>query len=449
MSIFNRFGITAVDGAINDYLKNVSPEFQEKLNLWLDMVQGKAPWNTENKPSGIIAAIKGTLIIPCTEEIQIDGENEKLIEAMRNLHAKADENIGNMVTCGGSLVRPVYANGKCQFEIIKQGYYIPTSHDFDGTLTGAVIMKKFQDGKKEFLLCENHEYKNKTHTVRLDIYRIENGGSFFKATLQDCTQTAEMTHTYQYENVKMPFIIELRNPFPNDIDFSNNAIALYGGHENLIRDCDRQYNEINWEQIAGRTIVFADEDLFKSYQNANGKTESVHLTPELEKTVVQLHGNGTSEEKIYTHSPTLRTEQQIKAYNEILRELEKVCRFGFGTLSDTQMQMKTATETKSGKEITYSTVDKYESELEHKYRHIAYVFAYMLSVYEGVKFDPKILITYDEADRKDPATEKLQDMQEVNAGIMNKHEYRMKHYGETEEEAKANTPEIISGGFVM
>lgn len=447
MNIFSRFGVTSVEG-MSDYLKNISPELQEKINLWLAIAQGKADWNKENPPSGVISAIKGVLTIPINEEIKIDSKNEKLLEVMTKLHERSDETVGNMATCGGSLLRPIYSNGKTQFEIIKQGYYIPTTRDFDGTLTGAVILKEIVDGKKRYLLCEVHKFENKTHSVTMELYRNENG-TLNKVGLKSCTQTENLTPSYTWKNVEKPFIVEFRNPFPNDIDFSQNPTALYGGHENIIKDCDRQYNEINWEQVAGRTMVFADEDLFKSHQGTDGEVRAVKMPGELSKVVVQLNGNGTSEEKIYTHSPSLRTEQQVKAYNENLRALENVCRFGFGTLSNAQLQMKTATEAKGGKEITYSTINKYESELESKYKHAAYIFAIMLKEYENVAFNDEIIITYDESDRKDAALTRQEDLQELNAGVMNKWEYRVKHYGETEEEAKANTPEEINGNFVM
>lgn len=120
-----------------------------------------------------------------------------------------------------------------------------------------------------------------------------------------------------------------------------------------------------------------------------------------------------------------------------------------GTLSNLQEAIQTATQYKGGKSVLYNTVDVFESEFENKYKELAYVFAYMLSVYEGIPFNYEINITYDESDRKDAAMQRQEDMQEVNSGIMRKDEYRVKHYGETEEEAKANLPEVETDNFMM
>lgn len=448
MNIFSRFGINEIDGELAEYTKLLSEDMQKKLVLWLQIQKGEAPWNEESKPSGVIASIVGAIADPVMEEMKIESENEHLKNLMADVHSHSPELVGNDVCVGSSIIRPMFSNNKVQYEIIKNGFYIPSSYDMDGTLTGCVILKKIIDNKKQFMLVEKHSFNHPIHTVEENIYRIQNG-NFKKVSLQECSQTEGMSEFYSWDNVELPMIVEFRNPRQNTIDESPCPIALYGGHENLIEDCDRQYNEINWEQIAGRTRIFADEDMFKSYQGADGKLKKVLLPEALQKVIIKLNGNGTAEEKIQTHSPTLRTEQQISAYQQILREIENVCRIGKGTLSDLSEVIQTATQYKGGKSVLYNTVNTFESEFEKKYKHLAYIFAYMLSAYQSVPFNPEISITYDDSDRKDASMERQADLMEVNAGLMQKWEYRMKHYGEDEETAKANVPENISGGFVF
>ena len=446
MSLFQRFGIERFEDLhISELL---SAEMQEHINLWLSMAQGKAYWNEEYKPSGVIPSIVGAISDPVSEEIKIESKNEKLSEIMNELDSHSAELVSNLVTCGSSLIRPIFSNGAVRFEIIKLGYYIPTSYDLDGRITGAVICKNIVENKKTFLLLEKHNFSNKIHSVIMELYRTE-AGNFWKTNLKDCEKTKDLTESYIWENVEKPFIVEIRNPRANEIDYSNVPCALYAGHENLIEDCDRQYQEINIEQINGRSVLFADEDMFRTRQDSNGKKKKVFLSEALNRMIIKLNGNGTAEEKIHEHSPTLRTAQQIEAYQQILREIENVCRIGKGTLSNLQEAPQTATQFKGGKTVLYNTVNVIESEFEKKYKELAYIFAYMLSAYESVSFNPEITITYDESDRKDPALQRQEDLQEVNAGIMSKEEYRMKHYGETLEEARANLPEEKTDNFMM
>lgn len=448
MNIFSRYGIKEIDGELKDYTKLLSTEMQEKICLWLAMAKGNAEWNEEFPSSGVIPTIVGAIADPVGEEIKIESENEELMKLMAEVHAKSNESVGNMVTLGSDIIRPIYSNNKVQFEIIKNGFYIPISYDFDGTLISCVILKKIQDEKKEFLLLEKHTFNYPKHTIEMSLFRIMNG-TFRKTSLEDCSQTEGLTESYTWEDVEKPMIVEFRNPRPNNIDDSPLPCALYGGHENLIKDCDRQYNEINWEQIAGQTRIFADVDMFKDSMGSDGKKKKVYLPDALNKVIVKLNGNGMAEEKIQTHSPTLRTEQQIAAYQQILREIENVCRIGKGTLSNLEEQIQTATQYKGGKAVLYNTINTFESEFEKKYKHLAYIFAYMLSAYNNIPFNDEITITYDESDRKDSSIQRAEDIQEVSANIMNKWEYRMKHYGEDEETAKANVPEVSVGGFVF
>ena len=97
--------------------------------------------------------------------------------------------------------------------------------------------------------------------------------------------------------------------------------------------------------------------------------------------------------------------------------------------------------------MLYTTVDAYESELEAKYRHVAWCFAYLLSAYERVPFNPEITVSYNDAARKDPDQMRLAAIQELNAGIISKAEYRMRIFGEPEEIAIEKVPAVDEPAF--
>ena len=427
---------------------NVTAEMQEKINLWADMIAGTAPWNLKYKPSGVINAISGALTNPVDEEIKVTAFSDKLNDVMTILDSNSNQIVSDMVLSGGCVCRPVYSNSRIQFELIRLGNYIPTHYDLDGTLTGAMLLKSFIDGKKDFLLVENHSYKNKTHSVNLELFRTD-GGKMEKVNLSSCSQTAGLTESWQWENVDKPFIIEFRNRRQNNIDGSQFPVAIYSGYENLIEDADRQYNNINWEQIAGRTKTFIDEDLLPK-KKLEGTSKTYTVVPQDMKDVfVMLEGNGVDAAKIQEHSPQLRTAQQIEAFNEILRRIELACNIGKGTLSNLESSVQTATQYTGGKKALYTAVDTIESELELKYHHCAYVFAYMLSAYEGIKFDDAIEITFNDSARKDPMQMKAEAIQELQNNILNPWEFRMKFYGEDEATAKANCPTVDNGSLTV
>ena len=312
MSLFFKYNVESVTGIKT----SVSSVMVNKIDLWNLILQGRAPWNNEAAPSGIVNATVGQIANAVNEEVDVFSDNEKLNEVMHKLNENSKEIVQYMIALGGCVVRPVYKNDRLQYEIVRLGNYIPTSYDLDGTLLGCVITKKIDEGDKEFLLLERHNYRNKTHSVTMELYRIKNG-SLAKTTLDACTVTAGLTAAYSWDNVEKPFIVEFRNREPNTIDGSNVPCALWRTTENLIENVDKQFSRLNWEQEGGEMVVFADEDLFKKHQVKKGEKVTKQLSPTLEKLVVKISGNGTSEEKIQTHAPALRTQAQKDALNEM------------------------------------------------------------------------------------------------------------------------------------
>lgn len=441
MSLFFKYNVESVTGIKT----SVSSVMVNKIDLWNLILQGRAPWNNEAAPSGIVNATVGQIANAVSEEVDIFSDNKKLNEVMHKLNENSKELVQYMIALGGCVVRPVYKNGRLQYEIVRLGNYIPVSYDLDGTLLGCVITKKIDEGDKEFLLLERHNYRNKTHSVTMELYRIKNG-SLAKTTLDACTVTAGLTAAYSWDNVEKPFIVEFRNREPNTIDGSNVPCALWQTTENLIEKVDKQFSRLNWEQEGGEMVVFADEDLFKKHQVKKGEKVTKQLSPTLEKLVVKISGNGTSEEKIQTHAPALRTQAQKDALNEMLRRCEIAWNIGKGTLSDLGEVSQTATQYTGGKKALYTLVDTIESELEQKYKDLAYIFAYMLSAYENVKFNDNLVIKYNDTARKDPEAIRRAALEEVMQGIISPAEYRERIFGEDEETAKAKVPEVNAAG---
>lgn len=428
---------------------NISPAMKEAIELWGAIWSGHASWNKKYPSCGVMENIAGMLSTAIGEEIKVTSDNYAIKDVLQHLNDNNHVVVQYMVGIGAALMRPVFANGKTQYEIVPLGKYLPTRYDFDGTLTGAVITKQLIEGDKKILLVENHLYENKSHTVQTEVFEIS-GETLKKRNLADFSQTKDITPLYTWENVDTPFIVEFRNRFVNRIDGSQVPVSMIAGNENLIEDADKQYARLIWEQQGGELKVFADEDLFSKRQGRDGQESTVQIDSELKKLFVTFHGDtqeGTS--KIFTHAPQLRTEQQIAALQQILKRIELAMNVGKGTLSDLEQVQQTATQFTGGKKAFYSIVDTIESELEKKYKQCAYIFAYMMSAFTGALYDPDISIEFNDMTRKDPMQVKQTAMQEVAAGLLNKWEYRVKFYGEDEDTAKANTPEPIMPTFPM
>ena len=415
----------------------ISPDMEAHINLWNQILAGSAPWNKEAPCSGVIDSIAGAIDDNVAEEMHVYAESERLQEAMDDLTSRASDIVQYMCLCGGCVVRPVYANGKLKYELLQLGNYIPTNYDMDGTLTGVILIKDFQESGKDYSLVEKHLYMNET--VKVMLYE-KRGERYEQRPLSATNKSAELTEEYVWKDIPKPMFVEFRSRKTNNIDGSRVPVAIYSGRENLLEDADRQYCRINWEQEAGEMRVFASADLFKDRQGqAGGK---LTFTPTLRKLLVRINDSGATGDKIQEYSPTLRTNEQLGAFQEILRRIEICCKLGKGTISDLADVRMTATQYQGGKKVLYTTVDAYESELEQKYRHVAWCFAWLLSAYERVPLDDRIIVSYNDAARKDPDQMRLAALQELQNGIISKAEYRMRIFGEDEATASAKVPEV-------
>ena len=412
------------------------------IELWSQMMGGNAPWNGKAPPCGILEQIAGRLNMLVSREIGLEVQNGAIKGAMEHINKNIDKIIDYIALLGGCIVRPIFSGGKLQYEVLPLGNYLPIEYDFDGTLKAALILKQIQQGSKKWLLTENHAYTDGTHTVKCTLYRNE-GGALRKTDLTDCPQTADITPEYEWQNVRAPMIIEFRNHAVNKIDGSNVPVPVIAGAEDLIKDADEQFERMNWEQKGGEMRIFADRDMFQKRQKRDGTTQGVKMTPELNRLLVQVEGDGSTEgKKITEHAPTLRTAAQNEMFQQILRRIELTCNIGKGTISDMESVQQTATQYSGGRAELYAIVDKIEDEIETKYHHTAAVLAHMAAAYGLGANNDRITITWNEdMTRKDLQAAKQMALQEINAGVKNKWEYRKDFYGEDENTAKANTPE--------
>lgn len=439
MSILQLFH-TAKIKDITGINTNISIKMYKAIELWEEMMSGNAPWNETAPPCGVLEQISGRLSMLVSREIGLEVENPAIAEVMLHINKNVDKIVDYITLLGSCIVRPIFSNGKLQYEIIPLGNYLPMSYDFDGTLTEALILKEIITGSKKWLLTEKHSYIGMIHSVECRLYR--NDGALKETSLTDCPQTANLTEAYTWQAVKQPMIIEFRNHAINKIDGSNVPVAIIAGAESLIKSADEQFERMNWEQKGGELRVWADRDMFLKRQKRNGETVGVKMTPELSRLVVQIEGDGSTDGKrIVEHAPQLRTTQQNEMLQQIFRRIELTCNLGKGTISDMESVQQTATQYSGGRQELYAIVDKIEDEIEVKYQHCAKVLAHMAQAYKLGSNNSKIRIPYnDDQTRKDVSSAKVMAINEVNAGIRNKWEYRRDFFGEDEKQAKANTP---------
>ena len=143
LNLFKSYTIKEVTGIDT----HISSAMYERIRLWADMAAGHAPWNEKAPPCGVLDQIAGRLAMMVLREIAIEVRSDAIKSVLEHLDANIDKIVEYITLLGSALIRPIYSAGKLQYEALPLGNYLPTSYDFDGTLTGALIFKQIVDGK--------------------------------------------------------------------------------------------------------------------------------------------------------------------------------------------------------------------------------------------------------------------------------------------------------------
>ena len=231
------------------------------------------------------------------------------------------------------------------------------------------------------------------------------------------------------------FVIDRLNIVNNaDEDESNPmGVAIFANALDVLKKLDIEYDSYANEFDLGRKRIFVAPELLK---NSDG---SLAFDPE-DSIFYKLPDdyNQEAEGLIKEINMDLRAEQHSKAINDDLNYLSLKCGFGTERYKFDCSGMKTATEVISENSDMYRMIKKHEIILEDVLEELVRIII-RLGIVLGNPLNPdtEITIDFDDSIIEDKEAERQSDRQDVSMGAMALFEYRMKYYGETEEQAKA------------
>lgn len=139
----------------------------------------------------------------------------------------------------------------------------------------------------------------------------------------------------------------------------------------------------------------------------------------------------------------IRAEQHEKGINDSLNMLSMKCGFGQNHYRFENGSIQTATQVISENSDMFRSINKHELILEPVLKELIRIIARLGKVI-GVSTNPEteIVVDFDDSIIEDKQAQRQSDRQDVSMGVMSLAEYRAKWYGETEEEAEKNLPEV-------
>jgi A118 family predicted phage portal protein len=419
---------------------SLSPLMTTALQKWSLMYVNQAEWLNKDVISlQLPAAIAGEIARMVTIEMGVDVTGspraEWLHEQMEYVTPKLRQMVEYGNAKGGLMMKPYVRDGKIAVDFVQADCFYPITFDANGCITACVFSDSRKIGMYWYTRLEFHQFSGNACVIRNSAFKSSTENTLGNAVpLAEVADWAELTPEATITNIEAPLYGYFRYPLANNIDpQSPLGVSCYARAVDLIKNADELYSNLVWEFESGKRALYVDELAF-------GKgTDGKPLLPikRLYRTLQTSGQVGKGEEFFKEWSPEFREAQIKSGLNAIKREIEFTCGLAFGTISDPQVEAKTATEVKTSQQRTYSTITDAQKALENALEQLLYAMDVYATLYNLV---PRGTYTaayeWDDSIVKDADAQFTTDSAMVDKGAMSLVELRMKTYGETKEEAE-------------
>lgn len=421
----------------------VSQDMTNAIRLWADLYEGKAPWLNENVRSKRLAyAVTHEMARLVTLEMSSGLSGGKRAGYLAPFYDKvvADAPVFVEKACamGGVMLKPFITPSGISTAYVQADSFFPTAFDSSGNITGCIFVERKTIGKRYYTRLEYHNFAaGGEYTVLNKAYVSESSSDLGRnISLSNVPEWSELQEETVF-TTNRPLFSYFRMPGANRIDSSSPlGVSIFSDTIGAMQDADEQYSRLLWEFEGSELAIYADET---ALEHQDGKVKM----PKLNKRLMR----GIDQTDLYeVFSPNIREQSILNGLDAILRDVEYLSGLAYGTLSKQTETAKTATEIKASRQRSYCTVHAIQTALEHALTDYIGVLNDLCDLYRLAPSD-KVEVSFDFDDSlvTDAETQQKIWLQEVAAGLMQPYEYRMRQYGETEEQAKAMLPQAFEG----
>lgn len=445
--------------AITQYLSRkgystVDDAYYRQIDKWLRWYKGKvASVHTYRQYNGLkrITRTRKSLgmakkvcedwaSLELNDKVEILIGDERVNEAV---HQVLDNN--NFWVRGNQLLEVAYAlgtgalveymaGGDIRIDYIRAGMVHPVSWD-NGRITECAFATERSRGKDKLV------YLN-THHLDGDQYIIDNEMFERSGNTLTPTELSEGVEAVVHTGSDIPRYQIIAPNIVNNLDLDcPMGVSVYANALDELEGLDLVYDSYVSEFRLGKKRIMVPVTMAKIIQQDDGTTNPIFDDNDTEFFAVETSGNDTGQ-KITEINMELRYEAHEAALKTGLNLVSTKCGLGNDRYKFEADNVKTATEVVSEKSDLYQNLKKHEQVLRSALIGMCRAIASLL----GMPTDWEITINFDDSIIEDRPAEQLRDMQQVRDKLMAVWEYRVKYFGETEDDAKAMAEELSSTG---
>jgi A118 family predicted phage portal protein len=357
---------------------------------------------------------------------EFDKQLEKVFE-YNNFQVKSNQLIELAFALGtGALVQYLDASGEVVIDYIRAGMIYPLSWDNGYVNECAFGSMRERDGKKQYYIQIHKLSDRGTYIIENHIVDAESGADL---DLDEGMLPEVDT------GIEIPLFQIITPNIVNNIDLdSPYGISVFANAISQLKGCDIVYDSYINEFDLGKKRIMVPLSMAKIEMGKDGVTRPVF--DKNDTVFYAIPGQRDGDGKPDTFDPQIRAEDHDKGITKALDLLSFKCGMGTGRYKFENGVVKTATEVISDKSELYQSLKKHEIVLESALVSMVKAIGRL----KGVEIKD-INIDFDDSIIQDKETERQIDKGDIAIGVMSPLEYRMKWYGETEEEAAKMIPE--------
>lgn len=204
-----------------------------------------------------------------------------------------------------------------------------------------------------------------------------------------------------------------------------------------VQAVDNAFDSITREIDATKVKTFMSDQLFKQVTDSEGNPVVTPMSPD--ETVLRLDSQDS--DLIKTYAPDIRIDPLRTSLGVALSELGDLTGFGQQYFAlDKSGGLKTATEVSADSSALMRNIRKHENVLGDAIERLCRTVLVCLGHPDAI-----VHVNFDDSIITDTATDKAQMLSEIASGLASPWEYRMRFYGESEQEARERAAEAQGG----
>lgn len=436
---------------------SVDSSYYAKIALWLSWYKGKVVQfhnyrqyngmkkiNRTRKTLGMAKKVcEDWANLELNEKVSIVIDNESINNAVHDVLE-----VNNFRIKGNQLLEIAYALGTGAFveyldgekiciDYIRASMIYPLQWD-NGEILSCAFASEQVNGKKKLVYLNIHERQENGFYIIKNRMFERNGNNLTAVELPE-----GLVEEYNTGS-SVPWFQVITPNIANNVDLDcPMGVSVYANAIDQLEGVDLVYDSYLNEFRLGKKRIIVPNTMARMMIEDSGTVSPLFDDNDTE--FYSLGIEGEENQKIQEINMEIRADAHEKAISRALSLLSDKCGLGEDRYKFENSGLKTATEVVSEKSELYQNLRKHELILEGALIHLVKAIATML----GYRNEIQVTINFDDSIIEDTAAEKQQFLQEIRDGIRQRWEYRVRFFGETEEEAKANVTESQSNNMLM